>query len=112
MSSNVPAHKQTDPTMKPGQQINPLGFAIQPSEKTLDEYIRRKEKQHMSLADSLFDSENKRLRRRPPHEALDSVTKEKKLTFYEWYKKHWACFHWPLTMKDIQMVWEAAQENK
>ena len=38
----TPAHKVVEDDHKPGQTVNPLGFTIQPSEKTLAEYIQRK----------------------------------------------------------------------
>lgn len=89
MSSNVPAHKQTDSTMKPGQVVNPMPAV---SETTLAQYIHRKQRQ----------------------DALDAVAQEKKMTFEEWYvtiRPKTGGMPWDDWFVCMQEAWKAAQEN-
>lgn len=86
MSSNVPAHKQTDPNMKPGQIVNSVPAV---SDTTLAQYIRRKQQ----------------------HEALDSVAAEKKLTFEEWYEKERPYVQNLHRVHEARLIWKAVQEN-
>ena len=60
----------------------PLGFKVQPSEKTLAEYIERKQ-----------DAERK------------------KLTFEEWYSCRFPWGESPMPRSFIEEIWKAAQEN-
>lgn len=67
--------------------VNPLGFVIQPSDQTLSDYIRRKQRQA----------------------ALDSIAAEGKLTFEQWYSQHLIDFDGK--HPSAAAVWKAAQEN-
>jgi hypothetical protein len=85
----VPAHKQTNPEHKPGQQVNPLGFVIQPSEQTLAEYINRVKR----------------------GDAFDQVAREQHLTFDEWYAQNELATYDKTEHDCMKMSWKAAQEN-
>ena len=93
-----PAHKVVGDVGKPGQTTNPLGFVIQPSEKTLAEYIERKTQ----------------------HEAFNHVKNECKLTFDEWYQHRYAAilrmpYFGELKAAHFRKMgecWRVAQENK
>lgn len=90
LTAFVPAHKQTNPEHKPGQQVNPvnpLGFV----DKTLGDYIRRKDG-----IDKAFDA---------------VAAEKKKLTFDEWINNP---YNWRMgdnQYDDLLALWNAAQEN-
>lgn len=105
----VPAHKQTNPEHAPGQQVHPLGFKIQPSEKTLAEYIERTHKQEAANTECCGN----------PLRGCVKCPPQKKLTFDEC-----VIFSEILAIagneqheregfiEALRAFWQAAQENK
>lgn len=96
----IPAHKQYNPAIAPGQTLTPIPMSTEfpplPGhgfkEQTLADYIANKRRQ----------------------DAFDVVAKEeslakKKLTFAQWYplNKNKIGFNY----EEARLVWEAAQEN-
>ena len=89
-----PAHKQDDQSQAPGQIVTSPPAAV--TDKTLADYIRRKQLQ------DAFDAV-----------ALENQARanEKKMTFDEWLQHRYAAVA-PSFRSDMEECWKAAQENK
>jgi len=111
LTAFVPAHKQTNPEHKPGQQVNPvnpLGFV----DKTLGDYIRRKDGINKAFEAVKKECCGNPLRTGPNGRGCENCPPLKKLTFEEWL--HQSSFVEPDagTKLWLQDCWKAAQENK
>ena len=113
LTAFVPAHKQTNPEHAPGQQINPvnpLGFV----DKTLGDYIRRKDKIHEAfdtVAKEQKECCGNPLRTGPNGRGCENCPPTKKLTFDEWINNP---HNWRMgdnQYDDLLALWNAAQEN-
>lgn len=120
LTAFVPAHKQTNPEHAPGQLINPvnpLGFV----DKTLGDYIRRKDKIHEAF-DAVQKEQKKEccgnpLRTGPDGRGCENCPPSEKISFVEWFEERTAEFDKgePLTWRDLEVIaqqaWDASKEN-
>ena len=104
LTAFVPAHKQTNPQHAPGQVVNPLGFV----DKTLGDYIRRKEGIGKAFEAVKKECCGRCRRRGPTGRERENCPPPEKLTFEEWFEQSgWAA--WANGRTDCSFPYSALQ---